>query len=90
MKETYDLGGRGHAVISASNPQPEDRYSVRVNNLRMDAESLVEFGKWITKFGRNAIKQEKADAKALQEHMETKAGIAVANAIASLNIQPKD
>lgn len=90
MKETYDLGGRGHAVISASNPQPYERYSVRTANLRMSSEDLVEFGKWVTKFGREAIKQEKAEAKELQKQLETKAGIAVAHAIASLNIQPKD
>jgi hypothetical protein len=91
MKHIYEPEeGRGYISVQPSNIPVEERFSVYVNNVGMSANDLVEFGKWASKIGREQIKQDKADAKALQEHLETKAGIAAAIAIASLNIQPKE
>lgn len=62
MKQTFEpTEGRGHVDLQESNPDRAERFSVRTNNVGFSAEDLIAFGKWISKIGRDALKQEKAE-----------------------------
>jgi len=78
--------GRGFLRVTPSFINPDERFAVHAGGLGVGSKGLVELGQWLTKVGREIAKQEKADAKAAaEEHLRTKAGIAAAHAIASLN-----
>jgi hypothetical protein len=64
MKLTYEPDtGRGYVDISDSNIDPDQRYAVRTTSVGVSAKGLVELGQWITKVGRDIIREEKREAK---------------------------
>lgn len=59
MKQTFEpTDGRGYVDVQESNPSQDERFSLRASNVGFSAQDLIDFGKWISKIGRAAIKVE--------------------------------